>query len=180
MVCWIYRWFIGCCVDSKTSPGPRLGRHLKRCGACHAYYQTHRRVGDLLETQVPEVTQEMGSQFNETILKSLPGNKVTAYPARFLNNQSLKAVAAVLLVAISVMLVSKQMVVRRQARLQERAVAVTAMMTLPEHLVPSELLVAYGSLMQAPLESEMKNLSLDAQNAALFVMNCTPLARVER
>ncbi len=180
MVCWIYRWCIGCCVDSQTSPGPRLDKHLRTCDACRAYYQTHLRVGDLLETQMPEVTREMGSQFHETILKSLHGNKVTAHSGRFVNIRRLKAVAAVLLVVISVMIIGKQMWVQRQVRLQKRDMAVTAMMTLPERLVPSELLVAYGSLMQAPLEAEMKNLSLDAQKAALFVMNCTPLARAER
>lgn len=180
MVCWIYKWLIGCSVDSKTSPGPRLDRHLHACDACRAYYQTHLRVGDLLETQVPEVTREMGSQFNETILKSLSGDKVAVHSVRLLNIRRLKAVAAVLLVGISITLISKQMVVQRQARLQAREAAMTAMMALPERLAPNELLVAYGSLMQSPLESEIKNLTLDAQKAALFVMNCTPLARAER
>jgi len=180
MVCWIYRWFIGCCVDSKTSPGPCLDRHLGTCDACRAYYQTHLRVGDLLETQVPEVTQEMGSQFNETILKSLSRDKAAVASVRLLTIRRLKAVAAVLLVGISITLISKQRVIQRQARRQEREVAMTAIMALPERLAPSDLLVATGSLMQAPLESEIKNLSLDAQKAALFVMNCTPLAMAER
>ncbi len=176
MVCWIYKWFIGCCADSKTSPGPRLDRHLGTCDACRAYYQTHLRVGGLLEMQVPEVTQEMGSQFHETILKSLSGDKVTVSSVRLLNIRRVKAVAAVLLVGISITLISKQRMDQSQARRQEREAAMTAVMALPERLAPSELLVATGSLMQAPLESEMKNLSLDAQKAALFVMNCTPLA----
>ena len=90
------------------------------------------------------------------------------------------AIAASVLVVCSVTLMGMQMVMQRKARMREQSTALASVVELPSHLAPSELLANYGPLMQSPLQSEIENLSMDAQNAALFVVQCTPFARADK
>jgi len=177
MVCWIIRWFIACRVDSKTAPGPRLDAHLNACAACRAYYQTHLRVSDLLETQTPPVTLESGESLKDTILGSLAVNDVAPRSAPPLSHRAILSMAAAVFLVFSVTLIGMHLMAQRKARMREHGEVLASVVTLPERLAPSQLLANYGPLMESPLESEIKNLSMDAQNAALFVVQCTPFAR---
>ena len=180
MVCWINRWFIACRVDAKTAPGPRLNEHLDRCAPCRAYYQSHLRISDLLETQTPPVTLESGESLKDAILGALVPNDPVPCASSTLNTRSILAIAASVFLVFSVTLMGMHLMTQKRARLREQDAAWASVMGLSEHLAPSQLLANYGPLMQAPLESEIKNLSRDAQNAALFVVQCTPFARPER
>lgn len=180
MVCWINRWFIGCRVDTKTPLGPRLNEHLDVCGDCRAYYQGQLRVSHLLETQTPPVTLESGESLEETILGSLSPRDRAPCASNTLNNRSILAIAASVFLVFSVTLMAMHLMTKKRARMRAQDAAWASVMGLSEHLAPSQLLANYGPLMQSPLESEVKNLSMDAQNAALFVVQCTPFARADR
>ena len=177
MLCWINRWFIACRVDTKKALGPRLDAHLEACAACRAYYQSHMRVSDLLETQVPPVTLDSGESLEDAIFGSLAQTDTVPGSARPLNHRAMLAIAASVLVACSVTLVGTRLVMQRKARMRAHTTALASVVALPRHLAPSQLLANYGPLVQAPLQSEIENLSMDAQNAALFVVQCTPFAR---
>jgi hypothetical protein len=177
MVCWIIRWFIACRVDTKTAPGPRLDEHLHACAGCRAYYQAHLRVSDLLETQTPPVTLESGESLKDTILGSLAASDSVSCSAHSLGNRAILSIAAAVFLVFSVTLAGMHLVAQRNARIREQRSVLASVMTLPERLAPGQLLAHYGPFMQSPLESEIQNLSMDAQNAALFVVQCTPFAR---
>ncbi len=177
MLCWIIRWFIACRVDTKTAVGPRLEGHLHACAACRAYYQAQLRVSDLLETEAPPVTLESGESFKDTILGSLAVNDSAPGMTQPLSNRSILSIAAAVFLVFSVTLTGMHLVAQRKALMREQSSALASVVTLPRHLAPTQLLADYGLLMQAPLESEIKSLSMDAQNAALFVVQCTPFAR---
>ena len=115
----------------------------------------------------------------DTILGSLArgGAAPDACPA--FKRRKLLTVAAAVLVAFSILLTGLHMVSQRKARMREQTAVLASVAALPAHLAPTQLLVNYGSFMQAPLESEVKRLSMDAQNAALFLVQCTPFARAE-
>ncbi|MCP4455196.1 MAG: hypothetical protein GY809_27360 [Planctomycetes bacterium] len=179
MLCWINRWFIACRVDAKETPGPRLKSHLEACAACRAYYQAQVQVNDLLETQVPPVTLESGESLKGAILGSLTLTETRPGSTRRLGHRTVLAMAASVLITCSVTFVCMQQVTQRKARMREQSTALASVVALPGHLVPSQLLANYGPLMQAPLQSEIENLSMDAQNAALFVVQCTPFARAD-
>jgi len=123
------------------------------------------------------VTLESGESLKDEILGSLTVNDSIPYSTQPLSNRSILGIAAAVFLVISVTLTSMQLVAQRKARMHEQGSALASAVTLPKHLAPSQLLVDYGLLMQAPLESEIQNLSMDAQNAVLFVVQCTPFAR---
>ena len=177
MLCWIIRWFIACRVDTKTAPGPRLDEHLHACDACRAYYQAHLRVSDLLETQTPPVTLESGESLKDTILGSLSVNDTVPCSTQPLSNRSILAIAAAVFLVFSATLIGMHLVAQRNARMREQRSVLASVVALPGQLTPSQLLANYGPFMKSPLESEIQNLSMDAQNAALFVVQCTPFAR---
>jgi len=97
-----------------------------------------------------------------------------------LSNRSILAIAAAVFLVFSVTLTGMHLVAQRKARVREQRVALASVVGLSEHLAPSQLLANYGPFMQSPLQSEVQNLSMDAQNAALFVVQCTPFARAAR
>jgi hypothetical protein len=177
MLCWITRWFIACRVDTKTAMGPRLDGHLHACAACRAYYQAQLRVSDLLESETPPVTLESGESLKDTILGSLAVNDSGSRTQQSLSNRSILSIAAAVFLVFSVTLAGMHLVAKRKALMREQSYVLASVVTLPQHLAPTQLLADYGLLMQAPLESEIKSLSMDAQNAALFVVQCTPFAR---
>jgi hypothetical protein len=177
MLCWINRWFIACRVDTKKAPGFRLEAHLDDCASCRAYYQAHLHVSDLLETQIPPVTLESGESLEDAIFGSLALTETVSGSTRPFSNRAVLAIAASVLVVCSVTLVVMQQAMQRKTRMRAQSTALASVVALPGHLLPSQLLANYGPLMQAPLQSEIENLSMDAQNAALFVVRCTPFAR---
>lgn len=177
MLCRIIRWFIACRVDTNTAPGPRLDEHVRACATCRAYYQAQLRVSHLLESETPPVTLESGESLKDEILGSLTVNDSIPYSTPPLSNRSILAIAAAVFLVFSVTLTGMHLVAQRKARMLEQGSALASAVTLSKHLAPSQLLANYGLLMQAPLESEIQNLSMDAQNAALFVVQCTPFAR---
>jgi hypothetical protein len=138
------------------------------------------RVGDLLETQIPPVTLESGESLKDAILGSLALTDTAPGSTRPLSHRNVLAIAASVLVTCSVTLVGMQLVSQRKARMREQSTALASVVALPRHLAPSQWLANYGPLMQAPLKSEIENLSMDAQNAAIFVVQCTPFARADK
>ncbi|MCF7973249.1 MAG: hypothetical protein K9N55_05510 [Phycisphaerae bacterium] len=179
MLCWIYRWFLACCVDTRTGLGPRLDRHVRVCRACRTYHQTHLRISDLLETQVPQVSIEGDRSFQDTILVSLPVRDAAPVSALRFRHRSLVALAASVFILVSVILTARHMASLENAKRLEQTSALTSMAVLPRQWAPSQLLATYGSLMQAPLETEVKNLTTDARQAARFLVQCTPFARAD-
>jgi hypothetical protein len=123
------------------------------------------------------VTSESGESFKDTILGSLAVNDSAPGTTQPLSNRFILSIAAAVFLVFSVTLTGMHLVAQRKALMREQSSALASVATLPQHLAPTQLLADYGFLMQAPLESEIKSLSMDAQNAALFVVQCTPFAR---
>jgi hypothetical protein len=179
MFCQMYQWFLACRVDTRTSLGPWLDRHVRTCRACRAYYQTHLRVSDLLETQGPHVSVEGVQALKDTILVALPVHDATPVSVRRSSNRFRLALAASVFILVSATLTSLHMAARRQERLREQTFELASLVTLPRQWAPSELLATYGPFVQAPLETEVRNLATDARQAARFLVQCTPFARAE-
>jgi len=180
MMCWIYRWLVACHVDAQTTPGSRLNKHLHACTACRAYYQTHLRVSGLLATQAPEIPFEGAGSFKDSILKSLPASHSAPRSAYALGSRSVLAMAASVLIVVSLTLAGLRLVAQRKARMREQTAVLASMTTLPEDLAPIRLIATYGPLVQAPLETEIRNLSMDAKNTARFLVQCTPFAKADK
>lgn len=55
IVCWFYRRFISGCIDTERALPEQIERHVRRCAACRAFYDTGIRLADRL---IAEASQE--------------------------------------------------------------------------------------------------------------------------